>query len=279
MKKLFSIAAVALIALSFASCDKKEPGSDKFTIEVSDIKATSAFVKVTPKDLKATYYFTIVEAADIAKLSDADVIKDFIIGEMDLIIEYYKEYDPSYIDLLSRGADEYDFAGLSPKTDYAVIAAYVDENGKATDGKLAKKLFTTTEKGTTNLTFKLTNTGSSLVITPSNDVDPWDYYIASDEEMEMFSNNPDELAAAAFDMYGDEYAAPGAEELLFSELLEYYDPGKYTLVVWGCDGAVTTKAATLAFTLPASATAPARVRAIKMIERNTRAHKQVHLAK
>ena len=149
MKKIFSILAAALIAFSFASCKggKNEPEQAKFTIEVSDITATSATVKVTPVDANAYYYFDILEPAAIAAGYNVDSFALYLKEE----VEFADEKFPAY---LSKGADEYAFSGLMPETDYVVVAFQLDSNYAAV-GDWTKKEFKTTKlelKGTKEVT-------------------------------------------------------------------------------------------------------------------------------
>ena len=102
-----------------------------------------------------------------------------------------------------------------------------------------------------DMTFEFQNTGSGIVITPSNDEDPWDWYIIeADVFAEQWDSDADDIAEAAYSQWGDLYAEAGASMLSFETLLAYdYEPGEYILVVWGCNGGITTPAVTFAFSL------------------------------
>lgn len=155
MKKIFAFVAASLMLFSFVSCEKKggndpepeQPGLDAaFKIEVSDVTATSVNVKVTPSDLEKTYFFSVFAAEDIAGLADTAIISS-IKDQMDYLIMYY-EYlygvTYTYADFLSKGVESGPIEELSQKTNYVVLAFYMDEEGVGS-APVVKKEFTTPE--------------------------------------------------------------------------------------------------------------------------------------
>ena len=64
-----------------------------------------------------------------------------------------------------------------------------------------------------------------------------------------YNNDADAVAADSYDDYGDEYAYPGAYTFDLADWLEYLGEGDFVLIVYGCDGGVTTPAVTFEFTL------------------------------
>ena len=289
MKKFFSILTVFLVILNFIACENKKndepenpsaPEEQKaaaaITINLSNITGSSVKMQVEPDDADATYYFTLALASNLEGMSDEEMIEQVLIAEMDYILDYYSKYNPTYADLLSTGNDGYEFTGLDAKTEYIALAAYIDYDGKAIDGKLAKEVFSTTAAssggsggsggGTGNLTFNVQKSSSGITVTPSNNTDTWDYYFMLKSEFASnFNSNPDALAEAAYDYYGNDYAVSGSEEFLYSEMLEYgLTAGSYVFVVWGCNASkVTTKAVMTEFTLTSSSSyyyAPSRMR-------------------
>lgn len=119
-------------------------------------------------------------------------------------------------------------------------------------------LFTVLLKGripapkVSDMTFEITNNGEAIIVTPSNDEDPWDYAIFSAANFETYYNNDADAAAqAAYDYYGDSYAQPGEDSFDLAEMLEQLGEGDFVLIVYGCDGGVTTPAVAFAFTLSA----------------------------
>lgn len=109
--------------------DPVDPTGGVLEIAVSEITKSSANVAVTPSVDGATFYWNVFAASDVAGLSDAEIGALFV-QSMDDIIEYYSQYgyDISYADLMSEGADSYNFSGLNASTNYVVLAAYMDAN-------------------------------------------------------------------------------------------------------------------------------------------------------
>jgi len=294
MRKLFSFFMVSLIVVSFMSCKKKavnEPddpsnpseqsdpsdpsgqtdpstpsqGQAALTITMSNITGSSAAMSVVPGNQNLTYYFTIIESSYVQGYTDAQLIQDVVIGEMDYIIEYYQgTYDVSYADLLSTGNDGYEFTKLAANTEYLALAAYVGTDGKATDGKLAKQSFKTGSSssgggsqggGSSSMTFSIQQTSASITVVPSNSSESWDYYFMEKSEFTSnWGNDADALAEAAYEYYGATYATQGTETFLFTEMIQYgMTAGSWVLIVWGCDNyGVTTKAQAVTFTLTGS---------------------------
>ena len=156
MKKFYVMMAAALVAFSFASCNKKgqnEPEPSKgdepvaaFNIQVSDIEATTALVTVTPADTAATYYWEVFQAEGFDGLSD-DSIYAALKYNIDYMIAYYEVYygmELTYADFLSKGEEHYNYESLNPETDYVVLAVNMDEECNFS-GAVVKKAFRTKE--------------------------------------------------------------------------------------------------------------------------------------
>jgi hypothetical protein len=234
----------------------KAPAAATFDITVSNIKASSFSCKVVPSDLNATYYYTYIEKAYVEGATDEQLVSDLLIAELDAIIELYKEYmgiTYTYADLLYQGVDEYDYTGLTADTEYLIVAAYMDVNGKAS-GSVVKQTFKTSSIVMSDLTFQFAVTSEGVTVIPSNDTDPWDYcFILESEFAEYYNNDADALAQDMYAYYGDEYAEPGQCTFTYAEMLEAEcQPGTYVLVVWGANEGVNSKVATCTFELGAS---------------------------
>lgn len=258
-KKLFSVLAiVAMVAIGFSSCE--EPGSKDFKITVSDITATTANVLIEPADTTVTYYYSYYPTESVATMTDDSlllVIETELIMYEELIsymfgIELTRQEVLEF--LLVNNVVELELKELDPETDYTFIAVKMDYTG-VTTGPIAKKLFTTQEFVKQDLTFQFTNTGSSVIVTPSNDIDPWDFYMMTLEYyVSAYNSDKNAAAQASYDYYGDEFAEPGEEEFLFSEIDA---TGDIVLIVYGCDGGITTDVYEYQFNIPAAANAPA----------------------
>ncbi len=102
-----------------------------------------------------------------------------------------------------------------------------------------------------DMTFSFQNDGTGIIVTPSNNEDPWDWYILKAAEFaEQWNNDADAIANAAYAKWEDTYAEPGESKISFSVMLANdYEVGEYVIVVWGSNGGVTTPAAVYAFGL------------------------------
>ena len=90
----------------------------------------------------------------------------------------------------------------------------------------------------------------SVTVTPSDNVNKWDYWCISKERYETeFGSDPDALAQYSYELWGDNYASAGAKTIDFSGR----DAGDYVLVVYGCNGGITTAPAIFEFTVLAPA--------------------------
>ena len=147
MKKIFSIMAAAVIALTFASCNNQggQGGATSFKITVDEVTFNSAHVAVVPADTTVTYYWDVFPAEAIAQMTD-DSLANYVKEYLDYLVEYYKYfgYDVKLSDLLYKGADDYDFTGLDAETDYIAFALQMKEDGTPV-GKATKKDFRTTK--------------------------------------------------------------------------------------------------------------------------------------
>lgn len=257
-KKLFSVLAiVAMVAIGFSSC--VEPGSKDFKITVSDITATTANVLIEPADTTVTYYYSYYPTESVATMTDDSLL---LVIETELIMfeEYLAAFGMEITRaelmeiLLVKGVQQLKLKSLEPETDYTFIAVKMDYAG-ITTGPIAKKIFTTQEFVKQDLTFQFTNTGSSVIVTPSNDIDPWDFYMMTLENyVSAYNSDKNAAAQASYDYYGDEYAEPGETEFVFSEINA---TGDIVLIVYGCDGGITTDVYEYQFNIPAAANAPA----------------------
>ena len=144
MRKIFSIFAAAIIALSFASCEKADPGIKFFRMKVTNITDTSAVLSINPADTSAYYCADFQRAAVIDQYN------------LDSILVWDQQYMQDYIDdgyTFEQFANEYLWKGatgpdtltwLSPNTEYIFWAYEVRyENEKVTLGHIAVKRFTT----------------------------------------------------------------------------------------------------------------------------------------
>ena len=142
MKKIFAFVAAALVAFSFASCNN-EPESKDFKIVVSEIGEQTATVTVTPTDVEATYFWTVLPAENLKGMADDSILVELKFG-IDYTIAMYAMagQELTYADFLYKGESHYNYESLTPETDYVVLAVKMDTEANFS-GKIAKKSFRT----------------------------------------------------------------------------------------------------------------------------------------
>ncbi len=196
MKKNLSIFSIALVALFAVSCGNDEPtevGKAGVTFSVSEpnIDSSSIVVVVTPSDMAANYYADIVATADIAGMNDAEIIDEWVLsGE-------HKA---------RRGVQAINAKGLAPETSYTLVAFAITETEKVT-----RQEFTTTEAVAAlpadqfNITIdvkNITSNSAQAIVTPNGsnryyfriipkmELDSWSIYGNDYETLKYICENP-----------------------------------------------------------------------------------------
>ena len=156
MKKIFSILAAAVIALSFASCEGGNSSSveqNGFKISVDSITATTAHLNVKPADAKIYYGIAIYATEDVAKYT-ADSLIDYQIAEWQMYASYFQLTLDDFVSYnwLFQGPFDSPLSKLPSNTDITVIAYEVKEAAdELIAGKYATLNFKTKEvKATAN---------------------------------------------------------------------------------------------------------------------------------
>lgn len=262
MKKILSLFAImAVLAMGFASCEGQD--SKDFKITVSNVTETTANVLVEPADTTATYYLTCYPTKSIATMGD-DSLSLVIAAELEYLNQLVAAMGmpmsmPEMLEIiLVKGKYEQELTSMNLGTDYTVVVAKMDFQG-VINGKIAKKNFTTKEAVMGQLTFTFENTGSSVIVFPSNNYEAWDYSLLTADEYAEFNNDKNVAAEDAYAYYGTEYASPGAKEFSFEEIAMYIGTGDMTLLTYACDAkGITSEVAEYKFNVPAPAGAPAK---------------------
>ncbi|MEE1095306.1 MAG: hypothetical protein UH084_01880 [Paludibacteraceae bacterium] len=262
MKKVLSLFAImAVLAMGFASCEGQD--SKDFKITVSEVTETTANVLVEPADTTATYYLTCYPTKSIATMDD-DSLSLVIAAELEYLKQFVAAMGmpmslPEILEIvLLKGNHEQELTSMNLGTDYTVVVAKMDFQG-VINGKIAKKNFTTKEAVLGQLTFSFENTGSSVIVFPSNNYEAWDYSLLTAEEYAEFNNDKNVAAEDAYAYYGTESASPGAKEFSFEEIATYIGTGDMTLLTYACDAkGITSEVAEYKFNVPAPAGAPAK---------------------
>lgn len=225
--------------------DPVDPTGGTFTIDIQNITSSGAKITVTPSVEGATFYWSVATAEEIAGLSDADIVKNVILAEIQDILDYYGSGTIS--DVLLDEEDSWTYASLNANTEYVVVAAYLDADGNLQES-VVKQNFKTLEQQVVDLTFTFQVTEDGFIIVPSNNNDKWDYIFFDPADVAEYG--ADACAAYGYSKYGDSFASAGSMEVTYAELIaEEFEPGEYSIVVYGCDGGVTTPAAYFNFVL------------------------------
>ena len=287
MKKiLYFVAALATVAFTATSCEKKnggdEPGDGRFVIEVPAVSYNSADIKITAQDTTITYFAGAFKVETIKAYGSDAAVMDSIVALIDATIVYYNEYYKAlyeafgvewteedaftFADFITHGNQTYTESGLAAKTDYVEILFELDAQGKH-GNSLYKKSFTTTEfKPVSELKVAISYQEPVLTFTPSNNTDKYYWWFVSDDDLAYYGfSTIEEMADDDVNYYGEEieeYLSQGEDQADLSEYeaAEAITAGeKYTAYAFGyANGARTTEVFTKVFTYKGSASAPAR---------------------
>ena len=128
MKKIFAFVAAALVAFSFVSCNNEQTGSSFFKLTVSNIEATTADVEIVPADTTVYYGAAFFYGEDFAKYGADSLAADYVAELAPLAQEFGVSTLVRYGYIL-QGKLSSPAEGLSPKTEYAIIAFQLEVNG------------------------------------------------------------------------------------------------------------------------------------------------------
>lgn len=225
------------------------PSSDlTFTIDVTDLKATSATVTVTPSNNTEGYFFD-VQPKDLIDESFSDDAS--LIAALD---EVYAK-NGGIAGMLSHGEDSYKPTGLTAGTSYYVLA--FGYNTAATTA-VTRHEFTTETAAASDLTLSIDIDaaaepipgGVTATISASNDQDPYmlDFMLADDIEAmtdaEIISTVEEKYGAfISWLLVSGNYATAPTD---FGGELAMMPGAEYYLVAFGYDGTTATTGVTKA---------------------------------
>lgn len=152
MKHNLLIALFAVMAgvLAFSSCEPNSPESksdNDFVITVSEVKATSAYVQVVPKDASSTYVLRVFDAGTYKEFQSEAAVIASVKQSIDQTIAAYKQSSGktyTYADFLSKGEQKGTISPLSPETEFVLAVFNVNKDFTET-GKVNTASFTTEE--------------------------------------------------------------------------------------------------------------------------------------
>lgn len=150
MKKIFSILAAAVIALTFASCEKNGGTIDQngFKITVDSITATGAHATVTPADTNMYYGVVLYKTKDVAKVDTLVAQLTEYVADLSALAEKYKVTldDLVNYEYIYKGVFDESIDGIPSSTDFTFVAFEIKEvNSVWTLGKYASIKFSTKE--------------------------------------------------------------------------------------------------------------------------------------
>lgn len=211
--------------------------------------AGEAPVEFIPSDM--TFTFQVTESSVIVIPSnDEDPWDYYFISPEELASDWGNDldslakavYDKYEDDYAKPAKYEFLFSSLQLDAGEQILVVWGSRAGVTTPADSVHFIMPEKEVILIDMTFSFQNDGTGIIVTPSNDVDPWDWYILEASEfIEDWNSDANVLAQAAYLEWGDTYARPGEYKVSFSSLLGVaYEPGEYVIVVWGCNGGVTT---------------------------------------
>lgn len=232
MKWRFPLLALmaAFTATPFAGCSDSEetppgptpPPGAAFTIAVSDITESGAFITVDPENMSDRYYFNAVKKEEFVNEHSSSTR-----AYMDYALDWLQQNNPSFtreqiLDrILVKGQQSKDIAGLKAETEYVVVAIHVTDDGMfPEEGNFVE--FTTAARQPVpkidcTFTIKMTGittTDAVMSITPSDDNVPYFYAALTVEEYEStvvddkgLDEYMSEYLAAVMEFYGVDMSA------------------------------------------------------------------------
>ena len=153
MKSLFRLAIILLSLLCCAACggglsnggnqtDTPEESAE-FTIELTDITATSVHVAITPKNRYIRYYFDLLRAEYYRVYNDQYGFQRFVNATINSLTTKEAISKSEALDtLLSTGDISYTFTALEPETEYYVVVMGLDINGQISTEVYSKQITT-----------------------------------------------------------------------------------------------------------------------------------------
>ena len=185
----------------------------------------------------STKYVSIAAYTDeiTGNYTDADLAADYCYVATDITEEGY-----NYFEMLSA-----DLTVQFNEADSTIIIAgtFVGQNGEdipqfnlALSGRIPAP-------EVSDMTFEFADEEDGILVTPSNEEDAWDWYVADAATLESFGG-PEGLAQAVYDYYGTYFAEPGERLVSFEEMGNMLgSDGTYYLLVWGAgEREMTTEA-------------------------------------
>lgn len=251
MKKIFAFMAIAVMALSFASCNKNEPSIE---INISDnVKWTDNCEQKGWWQIQAmdsTYYVTLSNSDSVTTAAGT-----YTVADLDAEYSFIEVVETETVITLVEGE-----VTITPGNDGSIKA---EGKFKGNDNNTYKIILTKIPGALPTVSFQFNvNEEDGITVLPSND-EAWDYYIIDADTYASLDNDADYVAEFMYSKYGDAYAAAGEYTFAWDgdEISAYCkEAGEYHLIVWGANAEGVGPAATCKFDYETTgAAAPAKV--------------------
>ena len=198
-----------------------------------DVAGTALILNIFPQN-----------SADMSDLTGNYSSED---GTLDIDYSYALTWDgqSSSFDVLLFTSGNVTVAFNQDQSGYILTYDLLDADGNEYAGT-AEIPLAAVEPVDMTFEFAYNQAATEVTVTPSDNENPWDYLLLTKEEYESyFESDPNAVAEYSYEYWGDDYAEAGARSLTFSGESE----GEYVLVVFGCNGGVTTPGFAFEFTI------------------------------
>lgn len=250
MKKIFAFMAIAVMALSFASCNKNEPSIEIISDNVkwTDNCESAGWWQIQALD--STYYVTLSNGPEVTAAAGT-----YKVADLDADFSFIEVIETETVITLVDGE-----VTITPGNDGSIKA---EGKFKGSDNNTYKIILTKIPGALPTVSFQFNVNEDGITVLPSND-DPWDYFITDADTYASVNNDADYFAEAVYSFYGDTYAEAGEYTFEWDgDDITYYceETGDYYLIVWGANAEGVGPAAACKFTVEIneSDAAPAKV--------------------
>lgn len=220
--------------------------------DIPEISVTFSGKIPTPDKSDMTFEFADSEEGITVTPSNDEDAWDWYVVNAAMMEEYGAEYIAKTI--YSNYGDYYAVKGeqllsfeedlsyyLKSSGTYYLIVWGAGENNVSTEAFVHEFEF---EAQMSDLTFEFADGEDGITVTPSNNEDAWDWYIADAATIEEFGS-AQALAEAVYNYYGNQYAVTGEQLISWNDVALYTDgaAGTFYLIVWGAGpSSLTTEA-------------------------------------
>lgn len=215
---------------------KVDDDSFKISIVVNYSSDVSVNASFTPSDVEATYYVAAVKKSEFDVAESEDEFIKSLSSQFNLdavkyglsIYEYMSDY------VLKSGEVTKDIVGLSPETDYYIIAVGFNVSAEPTSGIFKESVTTTESSGHSSVSFKITAEANNASVTmkaePSDNEIRYTFSYISSTYLDYLG--VDDISVAVQTLLDEEIKYGTDSGLSVSEIIEHlscFGPAQYTV--------------------------------------------------